>query len=245
MAIDVGKAIAGLKEIVDEKSPKYLTDEPCAVYRKLIDCCAADTQMAGAILYFLVSDLTEEARNGTGHETLSKTIRKQCCFNKEMSDALATIFLTLFSADNKQAWKDKDLEGWKQFLKDEFPFSWRGFSKWDYGTGTVSCHYEAEITVRPTEHVEIDSVLAKALKRNPFMTKGEIAEHYIKIIKDYLANDFESYCTEDDYYQPVVEDYFGEDNLKWWCEKNGFRLVKFDGNGWDDGYEPKLWNGGW
>ena len=244
MAIDVGKAIAGLKEIVNEKSPKYLTNEPYAVYRRLIDCYAADTQMAGAIMYFLVSDLAEEARNVTDHEALSGTIRKQCFFNKKMSDALATIFLTLFSSDNEQAWKDKELEGWKQFLKDEFTFSWKGFSVWDYGTGTVGCHYEAEISMRPTEHVEIDSVLAKSLKRNPFLTKGEIAEHYVKIIKDYLTNDFEEYCTEDDYYQPVVEDYFGEANLKWWCEKKGFELVAFGGEGWDDGYEPRLWNGG-
>lgn len=245
MAIDVGKAIAGLKEIVDEKSLNYLKDEPYAVYKKLIDYCAADAQMAGAILYFLVSDLTEEARNGTDHEALSGNIRKQCFFNKKMSDALATIFLTLFSADNEQAWKDKDLAGWMQFLEAEFTFNWRGFSMWDYGTGTVSCHYEAEITVHPTEHVKIDRVLAKALENNPFMTKEEIADHYVKIIKDYLTNDFEKYCTEDDYYQPVVEDYFGEDNLKWWCKKNGLELVKFDGEGWDDGYEPKLWDGGW
>ena len=30
-----------------------------------------------------------------------------------------------------------------------------------------------------------------------------------------------------------------------WCKENGFELKECDGDGYDDGYEPKLWNGGW
>ena len=40
------------------------------------------------------------------------------------------------------------------------------------------------------------------------MTKESIREFYEKKLKEYLDSEFEEYCTCDDYYEPVVEDYF-------------------------------------
>ena len=34
---------------------------------------------------------------------------------------------------------------------------------------------------------------------------------------------FERYCTYEDYYQPVVEDFEFDYYLEKWCEKNGLR----------------------
>ena len=97
----------------------------------------------------------------------------------------------------------------------------------------------------PTEVISADKELAQKIKKNPFMTKSEIHELFAKRIKKYLDSEFEDYCTCDDYYQPVVED-FG-DNLEYdlteWCKKNGFELVSCDGDGDDDGYKPKFKRG--
>ena len=30
-----------------------------------------------------------------------------------------------------------------------------------------------------------------------------------------------------------------------WCDENEFELKECNGDGYDDGYEPKLWNGEW
>ena len=46
------------------------------------------------------------------------------------------------------------------------------------------------------------------------------------------------YCTCDDYYQPVVEDFEIEYYLKEWCKKNGFKIISCKGEGDDSGFEP-------
>ena len=50
--------------------------------------------------------------------------------------------------------------------------------------------------------------------------------------------EFEDYCTCDDYYQPVAEDFELEAYLKDWCDDNGFKIVSCEGDGGDGGYEP-------
>ena len=112
---------------------------------------------------------------------------------------------------------------------------------WDAGNGTVDCHYEAAIILMPTEAIASDKELASQLKKNPFMAKEAIYDLFAKRLKEYLDREFEEYCTEDDYYQPVVEDYGSnlEYDLAEWCKENGFEFVSFEGDGGDDGYEPK------
>ena len=56
----------------------------------------------------------------------------------------------------------------------------------------------------------------------------------------YLDDEFERYCTCEDYYQPVVEDFEFDYYLEKWCEKNGFEIVSYEGDGHDDGYEPSF-----
>ena len=58
-------------------------------------------------------------------------------------------------------------------------------------------------------------------------------------LQSWLDNDFEEYCTEDDYYPPVVEDYELDYYVKEWCEKHGFNLISCKGSGRDKGFEPK------
>ena len=59
-------------------------------------------------------------------------------------------------------------------------------------------------------------------------------------IREYLDNKFEEYCTEDDYYQPVVEDFDIDYRVSEWSKENGFEVVSCDGNGENSGYEPKF-----
>ena len=39
------------------------------------------------------------------------------------------------------------------------------------------------------------------------MEKDEIHKIFQEKLREYLDYEFEEYCTEDDYYQPVVEDF--------------------------------------
>ncbi len=239
------RIVACLKEMIDKNGPSYLTDEPYEVFQGLVEAGAADRKTAGALLYILASGSVKDTNSDFDEKFLSEEIRKGCGLNKKMADQAANILHALYSSDHKTAWENKELEGWRQFLAEDFTYTWKGFAVWDAGSGTVDCHYEAEIILTPTEAISADQELAKMLKKNPFMTKNEIHDLFAKRLKKYLDVEFEDYCTEDDYYQPVVED-FG-DNMEYdlpeWCKKNGFELVSFDGDGDDDGYEPKFRRG--
>lgn len=126
-------------------------------------------------------------------------------------------------------------------MKEEFICEWNGFAVWDAGNGTVDCYYEAKITLTPTGSISKDKELARLLKKNPFMTKESIQALFAKRLKDRLDYEFDDYCTFDDYYQPVVEDY--RSNLEYdvttWCNENGFELNTIEGSWRDSGYEPK------
>ena len=81
--------------------------------------------------------------------------------------------------------------------------------------------------------------------KNPFMTKEAIHDLFAERLRKYLDDQFEEYCTCDDYYQPVVEDYGSnlEYDLTEWCKENGFEYISFEGYGSDSGYEPKFRQG--
>ena len=238
-------AVNFLKEMIDKNGPSFLTDEPYEIYTGMIKTNTADRKTAAAILYILVNGILKDAGTEKSAEELSERIRSDCGLNKRKADQVAGILHALYSDDHKKEWENKDLEGLKEFLAEEFRCTWKGYAVWDAGNGTVDCHYEAEIVLEPTETISADKELAQKLKKNPFMTKIEIHDIFEKRLKKYLDDEFEEYCTCDDYYQPVVEDFDGnlEYDLPEWCKKNGFEFVSCDGDGDDDGYEPKFRRG--
>lgn len=234
-----------LKGMIDNNGSSYLVDEPYEVYKALVISGKADRKTASAMLHFLVSQTLEYINPDYDAEELSKVIRRECSLNKRMADRIAITMYTLYSGENKKKWKSNELRGLKQFLSEQFICTWKGFAVWDEGNGTVDCRYEARIILVPTKDISIDSELSQHLKKNSFMKKEAIHDLFEKRLKEYLDYQFEEYCTEDDYYQPVVEDYGInlEYDLKKWCEENRFEFVSVEGDGGDDGYEPKYRKG--
>lgn len=236
--------VKALKEIVDQNGPKHLNDEAFRVYTELTNSGAADRKTAAALLHVLAGGLLETVDPGCDVESLSGSIRREFSINKRMADRLSIILYTLYSQDNKREWCRKEKEGLSRFLNEEFSYDWKGFAVWDAGNGTVDCHYEARIILRPTKAVSKDKELAKLLAKNPFTTKETIHDLFAGRLEEHLDNEFNYYCKCEDYYQPVVEDF--DVNLEYdlpkWCKENGFEYVSFEGDGGDDGYDPKYRN---
>jgi len=224
--------VKALKEMVDKNGPNYLADEPFQVYTELIGSGNTDRKTAAALLHLLTSGLLKTTDPGYDAELLSESIRRECSINKRMADRLAIILYTLYSKDNKREWHCKEKEGLTQFLNEVFLYDWKGLVVWDAGNGTVDCHYEARIILKPTKAVSEDKELSKLLAKNPFTTKEAIYDLNTKRLREYLDYEFEDYCTEDDYYQPVVEDFGSnlEYALKSWSEENGFEYVSCEGD---------------
>lgn len=235
--------IKKLKELVDKNGPGYLTDQPYFVYKELAETGPKNIAAAGAILMLLASGVWDSAKRIDSYDERSKKIQKDCCFNKKMSDRLAYIIQTLYSKENKAEWKNKKGKGLEQFLAQEHSFRWEGFCVWEVSNGTVDCYYDADIKLKPANEAGSNKDLLKLLKKNPFLNEDEIYKYYEKEIAQYLNREFEEYCTCDDYYEPVVEDFELESYVDDWCRKNGFIIVSCEGEGRDDGYEPKSTRG--
>ena len=236
----VETVISSLKGMIDRNGPHHLTNEPYQVYEELKESGITDGKTAGAILLFLVNGMMDELNRDIDFDSLCKEIQKKCCFNKKMAEKLSTIFLSLYSIANKEEWKNRKLEGVSQFLKMNFSCIWDGLSIWQTEGGSVDCHYEAEMILRPIDPDCIGKKLSDLLNKNPFMTREAITDFYENDIRNWLDEEFERYCSCEDYYQPVVEDFEFDYYLAEWCRKNGFEIVSYEGDGHDDGYEPSF-----
>ncbi len=239
----IEKIIDELKTAVDQNGPDYLTQEPYKVYERLKNSKNVSKKTSGLILYALVNDVQSEAAPDIDPVLLSKKIQTECSLNQKAADLLSAIFLGLYSRENEESWAEKNLEGFKRFLEDEFVCQWEGFAVWDAGDGTVDCYFQAEIILAPTKDLVADKGLSEMLKLNPFTTKEVITQYFRKSLEDYLDGEFEDYCTEDDYYQPVCEDFDIDYYVSQWCKEYGFDLVSCNGGGGDGGYEPKYRKG--
>ena len=245
MSVSTIMTVQKLKEIIDQNGLTYLTDAPYQIYEELLKSKAADRKTAGALLLALVNGIQAEAEKNSNLPDLSHTIKRDCGLNKAMADEIAGILSDLYSPDNKAEWRKMNKAGLAQFLCEEFSLTWNGFAVWDAGNGTVDCHYDADIVLMPLKAAAEDRALKRLLEKNPFMSKVSIREHFTKGLIEFLDAEFEEYCTEADYYQPVVEDY--GDNLEYdlreWCSANGFKFVSCEGDGGDSGYEPEFRRG--
>lgn len=228
-----------LKTLIDSNGPGYLTEKPYRVYSELLESEALDRKTAGAVLCYLVSSMAEKNDSYADMTKISDAIQKECGLNEEMADRLAEIFHSLYSDENRSEWEKKAQEGLSAFLSENFKCTWKGFSVWNAGNGAVFCSYETEFELAPLKEAAYDAELDAMLKKNPFMTKEKIHEYFEYSIRAYLDDEFEWYCTCDDYYPPVVEDFGIVNLLSSWSREHGFKLMSCDGYVYDDGYEPK------
>lgn len=242
MIDSIVKIIDKLKELIDENGPNYLADDPYDAFTKLMKSEASDRRTASAILCFLANGMLDHVSRDSDFAELSEQIQKECGFNKKMADWVTSIFVQLYSQDNEEEWENRALEGLESFRQEEFVCTWEGYAYWYAGGGGVDCHYEAEIVLMPGGLV-VDADLVQALRKNSFMTKEAIGDHYRKSLKEYLDIEFEEYCTCEDYYQPVVEGFEIDYRVADWSRKSGFEVISCEGDGHDDGYEPDFRQG--
>ncbi len=235
-----------LKDIIYEKGETYLEDEPYEVYKEIVKANICKKETAASILHLFVCFESKDFNNIEDKEIMSKLIQKKCNFKKGIADVLTEILISLYSIDNKNNWKKNEFIGLKEFFNEEFNFSWHGYSVWDNGNVTLDCNYDAKIVLKPTNKIKNDENLAQELKKNAFLTKELIYDYFSVKIKKCLDDDFEYYCTCEEYYEPIVEDYY--DNLEYtlrdWCKENGFEFVSCEGKGVTGDYEPK-YSGHW
>ncbi len=133
----------------------------------------------------------------------------------------------------------KGLDGGRVSLQ-EWNYTWQGQAVWYDGDGTVDCDYRAEMTFRSGSAGTKGPEVRKLEMENPGFREEDAVEALQKSLRTKLDDEFEDYCSDDDYYQPVVEDFEAEYYAREWAEERDLELIRFEGSGSDGGYKPKL-----
>ena len=134
--------------------------------------------------------------------------------------------------------EQKNIDAGKKISVDAWTFTWNGEAVWDYGNGTVDCAYKATVKFKPDSDIHGPELKRLQIEKEDF-SKEELYLALEKSLREMLDSEFEEYCTEDDYYQPVVEDFEAREYIREWAEERGLELLDFEGDGCDYGYEPK------
>ena len=149
---------------------------------------------------------------------------------KEYDEAVEELSRLLDEQKRMDARKNITLEVWT--------FTWDGEAVWDAGSGTVDCEYKAKVEFKATEDIRGPEVKELQIKKKNIRTE-ELYLALEKSLRDMLDSEFEEYCSEDDYYQPVVEDFEAEEYIRDWAQERGLEMEHFEGDGHDLGFEPK------
>ena len=233
-----------LKKYIWENGFEKLSVKPFDVYKAMVksnkDAHGIDPRTARLVLITLMTKTHEMARNGSSADELTNYIQSEHFVNKKTAKDLTSMYLALFSDENKQSWNDAKETGFKEFCKAEWTIEWDGRCDWHtkHG-GSYPCTAEASLTFTVQDAEKLHSHLSTELKANPFLSADDIYSILVKQIETDLDNDMEEYCNADDYYEPYLEEFVGEGTYeseeKW--KSWGLELVDFTGSG-DIDFEP-------
>ena len=229
-----------LQKTVEQKGNDYLGDNAFDIYRQLLEKKSVSSLSARMMLLALLSDVHQKSLELVTADAISQHIEDCCCLNRDMAGFLASIFAKVYSEANQEKWRKKAGAGLKKFCRKEWEFAWDGESEWKAGGGAVDCFCSAKATVKVVNPLQVADDLKALLAKNPLLSDKDIFEHYQDELSVLLDSDFDDYCTGDDYYEPVVEDYSGnyEYVVKEFCQKHGMELMSFECNGDSTDYEP-------
>ncbi len=196
--------VAHLKEIILNNGFSYLNDNAYKVYEGL----KVETNIKVAVLSCLLNGVCDVlTKRDIGYDDLLSFIKKNCLLNDDASYYMALIFYEIFSNENKKAYENEKYLGFNAFCNNVHEISWEGFTRWYSDMVHVDCSFEANFSFKVSNKEKIRKKNNVLLKKNPYLSEDYFYKKYKEDIIKSLDDDFEYYCTCDDYYPPDCEDY--------------------------------------
>ena len=240
----MNEATEFLKEYIWKNGFEKLSEEPFAVYKAMFKSSKGkrviDQKTARLVLVTLMSKTHEMARKDCSLDDIVEHIQSEHYLNKKVAKDIASMYLELFSDENKKSWDDAKETGFDEFCDGEWTIEWDGRCDWHtkHG-GSYPCNAEASIIFTIGDKEKLHSHLSAELKSNQFLSKEDIYGILLKQIEDDLDRDMVEYCDADDYYEPYWEEFVGEGTYesesKW--KSWGLEIIEFSGSG-DVDFEP-------
>ena len=232
-------AIHAIVTLINTEGPDFPAKHPAELLDALTQELGEDP-LTGALYYSCLCGIFKEAaKKSVSLDDLAALIQTRCAFKKTYAGELANILKEAYSADNLDRLKATKGTAFEDLCNsDGWPFVWGGEAEWTCSNGSVECFGHGEAELRVADREKLHSLLQKILPNLAYCSQEEIQEAIAKQLREDLDGEFEEFCTEDDYYEPVVEDYDFGYNLKEYCRKYGLEAVDFTYTGGDDGFEP-------
>lgn len=217
--------ISVLDALIRGEGYEYIYEFAYNVYKILLEkgigrICAA------AVLYALACDI------GRGrNENIREQVDKRLLLSKEGADFICSVFCALYADDSLSVMKSEEYAGLDEFCSSEHEAVIEAYATWCYKGGSrqdYTCTYRLTIRVEDKNLLEND--LKDKLDKNPFLKADDIYKLYVDRLREYITDKFEDYCTCDDYYPPVVDDFLyncGEE-IEDYLGKYGIKLISDD-----------------
>lgn len=215
-----------------------LSENPFDVYLDMVrgdkGNPGVDPRTGRLVLVTLLSRTHEMARKGCSADEIIHHIQSEHFVNKKTAKELASLYLDLFSDDNKRLWNDAKEIGFDEFCGRKWTVEWKSNCDWytKHG-GSYPCDAEATLMFAVRDKESLHRHLSSDLKKNPFLSSDDIYRILRKQIEANLDDDLEAYCDADDYYEPYLEEFVSEGTYeseeKWvsW----GLEIIEFTGSG--------------
>ncbi len=201
-----------LKNLISQKGYDYIYDNAHSVYKALLKK-GIERRIADVTLYALVSETARDNKTNIREEVENKLF-----LNEEMTTVVSDMFSTLYDTKSLSKMKKEEFKGLEEFLKGEWEIKSSGEATWQYRRSTRTDYsYTYKMTIKVVDRALVEKDLKDKLRENPFLKAEDIRSYYENEIDGIICSEFEDYCTCDDYYPPVVEDF--PDNIYYEMDK--------------------------
>lgn len=201
-----------LKNLISQKGYDYIYDNAHSVYKALLKK-GIERRIADVTLYALVSETARDNKTNIREEVENKLF-----LNEEMTTVVSDMFSTLYDTKSLSKMKKEEFKGLEEFLKGEWEIKSSGEATWQYRRSTRTDYsYTYKMTIKVVDRALVEKDLKDKLRENPFLKAEDIRSYYENEIDGIICGEFEDYCTCDDYYPPVVEDF--PDNIHYEMDK--------------------------
>ena len=229
-----------LKGIIEEKSTEFLKREPFKVYDVLIGEKVTPFNARLVLMTLLADTIKHIETTGCDKDELTRFIAGECGVTSDIATDMARVYDAIFGGEQLARLKEKELQGLEEFCRKSWEICADVAATWDCGQGFVSCDYSATIKVHCADKELIKNALAKELANNPYLQAEDIRQLIEEAFIDKVSDSFEDYVTAEPYYEPVVEDYYGNmiDEAEIFCKQFGLALESCDGEGSSSDFIP-------
>lgn len=246
--VNTDATVKALNQMIDKESIEKLQREPGTVYRRLSKNKAVGDYTARMIYMAMLADTVGYIeQNSPDQEKLSEYIYRECGYRKAEAEKIADIFSQVFNREHIAEWDSRKEEGFRKLCSNELKMHVENEnSAWHRDGVHVDCSFSASAVFQVKDKKTARKALAGMIDLDPYVSADKLTEYLESKLQENLDTDFEEFCTEDDYYPPVPEDYgdnFEEYVLKPFCERYGLECVDYSGQG--DGADSYIRNDPW